>query len=177
MAFCTQCGAKVEDGSKFCTACGAPVEGGTPMAQAADSSQKQEKGKDGNSKSFEKFIAYTDTTANYRAEDISANRYVSILAYLHILVLIPLVAMKESPFTQYHAKVGLNLLLLHLAAEVAGSIVGSIVGWIPVIGWLVSLAFGLLNLVLWCINIFGIVSAVQGKARELTILESFKIIK
>ncbi len=175
MAFCNQCGAKVEDGSKFCTACGAPVDQGSTPVQASDSSQKQQKGS--NASSFEKFIAYTDTTANYRAEDITANRYVSILAYLHILVLIPLLAMKESPFTQYHAKVGLNLLLLHLAAEVAGSIVTSLVGWIPVIGWIVGVAIGLLNFVLWCVNIFGIVSAVQGKARELTVLESFKVIK
>jgi len=177
MAFCNQCGARVEDGSKFCSSCGAPVDLGSAPAQAAASSQKQNQQKQGGSTSFEKFIAYTDTTANYKAEDINANRYVSILSYLHILVLIPLLAMKESPFTQYHAKVGLNLLLLHLAAEVAGSIVTSLVGWIPVIGWLVGIAFGLLNFVLWCVNIFGIVSAVQGKARELTILESFKIIK
>ena len=177
MAFCNQCGAKVEDGSKFCTACGAPVDQGSSAAQTPGSSQKQNQQKQGGSASFEKFIAFTDTTAGYKAEDIDANRYVSILSYLHILVLIPLLAMKESPFTQYHAKVGLNLLLLHLAAEVAGSIVTSLVGWIPVIGWLVGIAFGLLNFVLWCVNIFGIVSAVQGKARELTILESFKIIK
>lgn len=176
MAFCNQCGAKVEDGSKFCTACGAPVDAGSAPAQNSASSQNQQK-TNGAGGGFDKFIAYTDTTANYRAEDINANRYVSILAYLHILVLIPLVAMKESPFTQYHAKVGLNLLLLHLAAEVAGSIVTSLVGWIPVIGWIIGIAFGLLNFVLWCVNIFGIVSAVQGKARELTILEAFKIIK
>ncbi len=176
MAFCNQCGAKVEDGSKFCVSCGAPIDGGSAPAQTTASSQKQNQ-QQGSKNNFEKFIAYTDTTASYKAEDINANRYVSILAYLHILVLIPLVAMKESPFTQYHAKVGLNLLLLHLAAEVAGSIVTSLVGWIPVIGWIIGIAFGLLNFVLWCVNIFGIVSAVQGKARELTILESFKIIK
>ena len=177
MAFCNQCGARVEDGSKFCSSCGAPVDSGSTSTQASASSQNQNQKKQGGSTSFETFIAYSDTTAKYQPQDIDANRYVSILAYLHILVLIPLLAMKESPFTQYHAKVGLNLLLLHLAAEVAGSIVTSLVGWIPVIGWIVGIAFGLLNFVLWCVNIFGIVSAVQGKARELTILEAFKIIK
>ena len=177
MAFCNQCGTKIEDGSKFCTNCGAPVDAGSNPAQTAQSSQKQNQQNGSTGSSFEKFMAYTDTTANYRAEDIDANRYVSILAYLHILVLIPLVAMKESPFTQYHAKVGLNLLLLHLAAEVTGSIVTSLIGWIPIIGWIVGIAFGLLNFVLWCVNIFGIVSAVRGKARELTVLESLKIIK
>ncbi|MGM9625634.1 MAG: hypothetical protein ACI3XM_07990, partial [Eubacteriales bacterium] len=88
-----------------------------------------------------------------------------------------LIGMRESPFTQYHAKIGLNLLLWHLAAEIGGKILSAVVGWIPVIGWLVSLAVALLNLALWAINVFGIVAAAQGKARELEIFAPFKIIK
>ena len=100
-----------------------------------------------------------------------------MLSYLHILVLVPLVAVKESPFAQYHAKLGLNLLLWHLVAEIGGGIINNILGWIPVVGGLVALLVSLINIALWCINVFGIVSAAQGKARELTILEPFKIIK
>ena len=176
MAFCNQCGTKNEEGAKFCTSCGAPMD--NTAAQASTPAQANgKKSAGGESGGFAKFLAYTDTTANFKKEDIDANKLVSILSYLHILVIVPLLAMKESPFAQYHAKVGLNLLLWHLVAEVGGGILTSIIGWIPVIGWLVSLALALINLALWCINIFGIVSAVQGKARELTFLESFKIIK
>ncbi len=174
MAFCNQCGTKVEDGSKFCTSCGAPIDRGSAAASASSQNRGRQKNSGG---SVESFLAFTDTTAKYNADDVEANRYVSVLSYLHILVLIPLLTMKESPFTQYHAKVGLNLLILHLVAEIAGSVLNSLIGWIPVVGWLVGIAFGLLNAVLWGVSIFGIVSAVKGRARELTALESLKFIK
>lgn len=177
MAFCNQCGTKVEDGAKFCTSCGAPIDQAAAESKAPAAQQNTQQNTNANSNGFSKYFAFSDTTANYKNEDINANKFVSILSYIHILVIVPLIGMKESPFAQYHAKVGLNLLLWHLVAEVGGGIVNSLVGWIPVIGWLVSIVIGLINLALWCINIFGIVSAVQGKARELTILEPFKIIK
>ncbi|MBO5670186.1 MAG: zinc-ribbon domain-containing protein, partial [Clostridia bacterium] len=108
MAFCTQCGTQVEAGAKFCIACGAKIEGGSaPQAPVQGQNNEQKKTEGG----FEKYLAYTDTTASYKPEDIDANKIVAILSYLHILVIVPLVGMKESPFAQYHAKLGLNLLL------------------------------------------------------------------
>ena len=176
MAFCNQCGKNVENGSRFCSSCGAPID--RAAAQMAANTRKHGQGSGHKSnRSYEQYIAYSDTTAKYRAEDIEANRYVSILAYLHILVVVPLFAMKESPFAQYHARVGLNLLVLHLIAEVAGGVLHSLIGWIPVVGWIVGIVFGLLNAVLWGISIFGIVAAAKGKARELTVFEPFKIFK
>lgn len=177
MAFCNQCGTKNEEGAKFCTSCGAPMDNTAAQTSTPVSEQANSKQSGGEASGFAKYFAYTDTTANFKKEDIDANKIVSILSYIHILVIVPLLAMKESPFAQYHAKVGLNLLLWHLVAEVGGSILTGVIGWIPVIGWLVSIAVGLVNFALWCINIFGIVSAAQGKARELTFLESFMIIK
>lgn len=173
MAFCNQCGSQVEDGSRFCSSCGAPID----RAAVRTNGQGQNRQSSRTGGRVERFITYSDTTAKYRAEDIEANRYVSILSYLHILVLVPLFAMKESPFTQYHARVGLNLLILHLIAEIAGAMLHSLIGWIPVVGWIVGIVFGLLNAVLWGISIFGIAAAAQGKARELTAFEPFKLLK
>ena len=173
MAFCNQCGSKVEDGSRFCTSCGAPVDR-VGSAGGASSQNRQTRGR---KPGLEKYISYIDTTAKFKKEDTETNCEVSILAYLHILVLVPWLAAKESPFAQYHAKVGLNLLILHLIAEIGGSVLESLLGWVPVVGWIVGIVFGLLNAVLWGINIFGIISAAQGKARELTVLSSLKFIK
>ena len=175
MAFCNQCGTQIEDGSKFCTACGAPVDRSAAASGGASSQNRRKRSS--TNRNLEQFIAYNDTTAQFKAQDIEANRYVSILAYLHILVIVPWFGVKESPFAQYHAKVGLNLLILHLIAEIAGSVLHSLIGWIPVVGWIVGVAFGLLNAVLWGISIFGIVAAAQGKARALTIMDSFKLIR
>ena len=144
---------------------------------AANTRRDGKGGQRKSSHSYEQYIAYSDTTAKYKAEDIDANRYVSILAYLHILVVVPLFGMKESAFTQYHARIGLNLLVFHLIAEIAGAVLHSLIGWIPVVGWIVGIVFGLLNAVLWGISIFGIVSAAKGKARELTAFEPFKLFK
>lgn len=177
MAFCNQCGTKNEDGAKFCTSCGAPMDTAAAQASAPAAGKANGQASGGEANGFAKYFAYTDTTASFKKEDIDANKIVSILSYIHILVIVPLLAMKESPFAQYHAKVGLNLLLWHLVAEVGGGILNSVVGWIPVVGWLVGIAVGLVNIALWCINVFGIVAAAQGKARELTFLEPFKIIK
>lgn len=182
MAFCSQCGTRVEDDAKFCNACGAKIDQGNSVvaptaAHTGNTENRQGTENTEKKSSYEKYFAYSDTTASYNETDREQNRLVAVLSYLHILVLVPLLAMKESPFTQYHAKLGLNLLLWHLAAEIIGGIVTSVLGWIPVVGWLISLLFGLLNLALWAINVFGIVSAAQGKARELEILAPFKIIK
>ena len=182
MAFCNQCGKELDEGARFCTACGAPVDGGaknsstenTPAPAAMGEKKSENKSTGG---SFSKYFAYRDTTASYNKTDVEQNRLVSVLAYLHILVLVPFFGMKESPFAQYHAKLGLNLLIWHLVAQVGGSIITSVLGWIPVIGTLLNLAFGLLNLVLWAVAVFGIVSAAQGKARELIILEPLKFLR
>ncbi len=182
MAFCNQCGTKVEDGAQFCTSCGAKIDQGNPVVAptATESGNKENKEnteKKSSGTSFEKFIAYTDTTASYAQTDIEQNRLVSVLSYISILVLVPLLGMKESPFAQYHAKVGLNLFIWHIVVQVISKIVIGVVGWIPVIGWIISLAFDIVYLALWAINIFGIVSAAQGKARELEIIAPFKVIK
>ena len=176
MAFCNQCGKNVENGSRFCSSCGAPIDR-TAAQMAARTRRNGQSGGSKSGRNYERYIAYSDTTAKYKQEDIEANRYVSILAYLHILVVVPLFGMKESAFTQYHAGIGLNLLIYHLIAEIAGAVLHSLIGWIPVVGWIVGIVFGLLNAVLWGISIFGIVSAAKGKARELTAFEPFKLIK
>ena len=177
MAYCKQCGAEIDNNSKFCISCGTAIEEDAAAVQTTETSQNPNPETTDSTGSLKKLLAYTDTTGNYDADDVSTNRYLSAMSYLHILVLVPLMAMKDSPFAQYHAKVGLNLLLMHLAVETAETIMYSLVGWIPVIGWVVSFAFGLLNLALWCVNIFGIVSAVKGRARELSVLDPVKPLK
>ncbi len=177
MAFCNQCGTKVEDGAQFCTACGAKIDAGDPVIAPTAENTNTENKQQANKTSWEKFIAFTDTTANYNQTDIEQNRLVAILSYISILVLVPLLGMKESPFAQYHAKVGLNLFIWHIIVKLASSVIVGIIGWIPVVGWLIGLVFDLIYLALWCINVFGIVSAAQGKARELEIIAPFKFIR
>lgn len=71
--------------------------------------------------------------------DIQENKVIAALSYLGILVLIPLLAKKDSKFAQFHAKQGVVLLIAF--------VVGWTIFWIPVIGWLLWLAVVLADVV------------------------------
>lgn len=95
-------------------------------------------------------------------KDIDENKLMAVLGYLGILLLIPLLAKKDSPYAQFHAKQGLVLLI-------AGIIVG-VVAVIPVLGWIISLLGYLGYIILW---IMGIVNAISGKMNELPLIGKF----
>ena len=59
-------------------------------------------------------------------------------------------------------------------ADILVGIVSGILLWIPVIGWLISV---LLSIALLVFMILGIVNAAQGKAKELPLIGSIKIIQ
>ncbi len=98
----------------------------------------------------------------YDSNDIQENKVIAALSYLGILVLVPLLAKKDSPFCQFHAKQGLVLLISWV-------IIG-FVAVIPILGWIVSI-FG--SLFLFVLFILGIVNALGGQAKELPIIGQF----
>ncbi len=159
MAFCGNCGTKVEDGKKFCPTCGAPMEAtGAQPQQTPPQASAQEKLANLNNPA--------DTTARFDPADIEANKIMAVLAY--ILFLIPLLAAKESPYAKFHTNQGLLVFL----AAIAVSFVGGI---IPILGWFVILPVGCI--VVAVIGIIGIINAWTGKAKELPIIGKIQIIK
>ena len=175
MAFCNQCGRQAEEGSVFCSYCGAPLD---PALRTVGKKPKKTARAEKTWNSFRGVLfRYSDTTFEYKEADREQNRYISLVSYLSVLVLVPLVSMKESPFTQYHANVGLNLLIWEFLFELLGLIIRAFLGWIPVLGILLEILAWLIRAVFAAISVFGIVSAVKGKARELQILRPFKIMK
>ena len=162
MAFCGNCGTKVEDGKKFCPECGTVMEAKAPQ-QAQPQVQYQQpmqaqtapNAKDG-----------ADYTAPFAPADIEANKIMAVLAY--ILFLIPLLAAKESPYAKYHTNQGLLVCL----AAIAVSIVGSI---IPILGWFIILPIG--SVIVAVLGIIGIINAWKGTAKDLPIIGKIRIIK
>jgi uncharacterized membrane protein len=82
------------------------------------------------------------------SKDIEENKVFAAIAYLGILCLVPLLAKKDSPFAQFHAKQGLVLLVIQ--------IVGWVIFWIPVIGWI-------LLIVVYAVALVGLIQALMGK--------------
>ncbi len=116
----------------------------------------------------------TDRTAEFEKEDAQQNKVMGILAYIGILVLVPIFAAKDSKFARFHANQGLVLAIFEVASYLVFNVILSMVkyvGWVfGLIGWIISV--GLLVLA-----VLGIVAAARGQAKELPIVGQIKILK
>ena len=161
MAFCSKCGTKIGDGAKFCPSCGTPA-----TATAAEPQQQQ----------FQQPLQPVFASIN-EAQDAEQNKAMGVLAYLGILVLIPIFAAKDSPFARYHANQGLILCIAAILYGVAYSILSAIV---LAISWrlyfLVSI-IGLIGIGFAVLAVIGIVNAVNGKMKELPLIGKYKLLK
>lgn len=158
MAFCTQCGQQIPDGSANCPSCGAPQN---------------------NTQNFVNNFANTaNTTSQFDPADIQNNKVMAVLAYIGILFLIPLLAAPDSKFARYHTNQGLVLFIAQAILVVALGILGAILALIPIVGAIVivilSLAISVVSLVFM---ILGIVNAANGTAKELPLIGGIKILK
>ena len=170
MAFCGNCGTKVEDGKKFCPECGAVMEAQQiPRRQAKPQTQAQQQHQSAppqkaqpapNTKSG------ADYTAQFDPTDIEANKMMALLSY--IIFFIPLLAARESRYAMFHANQGLILFLAGIVVSIAGSI-------IPILGWFVILPVGCI--IVAVLGIMGIINAWKGVAKDLPIIGKMRIIK
>jgi uncharacterized membrane protein len=184
MAFCPNCGTKLEDGKRFCTNCGTQIE--APAAPAAPSfddgpvqaapapeyeaqaaPQQQPAPAPAPAEDLGSKVAQLnetpDTTSSFDTDDVNNNKGMSILAYLGILVLIPIFARKDSPFARYHSNQGLILLICWVIVAILRRI------W-----WLLGTVGGLIGFILM---IIGIVNAANGRAKELPLVGKFRLLK
>lgn len=81
-------------------------------------------------------------------KDIEANKNVAALSYAWILFLVPLLTKRHSKFAQFHAKQGLVLFVIELAA--------SLLYIFPVFGQLLMLA-------IIVVSVMGIVKTLNGE--------------
>jgi len=165
MSYCTKCGAQLDENAKFCSSCGVQVNAGENNEQ-----QQNTKAND----FVNSFTDTKDTTSEYTQEDITKNKGMGVLAYFSLLVLIPIFAAKDSKFARFHANQGLLLLIGSIAISLINEIIGIFNIWI--LGTVLSIAFGLIDLLIFVLMIIGIVNAAQGKAKELPIVGKFRIL-
>jgi len=168
MAFCRGCGAPLDENAKFCAYCGTKTTDSFRDSAKRAADDFAEKMKD--------FSNTTDTSAEYDSADIKNNTAYAVLAYLGILVLVPIFAAKESRYARFHANQGLILVIFEAAWSVITSMVTAalaIIGIFPLFAFLLNLA----NIAFLVLMILGIVNAATGKARELPIIGKIRILK
>lgn len=126
---------------------------------------------------MQNFNNTNETTAEFDPQDIQNNKVMAILAYLGILVLIPLFAAKESKFARYHTNQGLVLCIAEIAYGITYGVLSSIILAISWRLYFITSIIGLVSLVFLVILVIGIMNAANGRAKELPIIGKFKILK
>lgn len=115
-----------------------------------------------------------DETANFSQQDIMQNKGISVLSYLSILVLVPLLSNRGSAFVKFHANQGLILFII----AIANGVIGTVLSFIPIPGvglirWAITSILGLFTFIL---AIMGIVYSAQGRAIRLPIIGNIQIV-
>ena len=113
----------------------------------------------------------------YDSADIEQNKVMAVLAYLGPLVLVPILAAKDSKFAKFHANQGLVLFICSIVYCIALFFIGFILYSISdYLGIFVHI-LRLLNIAFLVLAILGIVNAINGQAKELPIIGKIQLLK
>ena len=109
--------------------------------------------------------------------DVQENKSMAVIAY--ILFFVPLITSshKKSPFVLYHTNQGTVLFIACLIWSFVFNIVSRTINLIPLVGWIISMVLGFLNIVFLVLVVIGIMNALNGKAKPLPLIGDFQIIK
>lgn len=133
-----------------------------PVAEAAPEEAAPEDAPAAESTAAEPSVA-EPAASEIDPEDVSSNKLMGILAYLGILVFIPLLAAKNSKFARFHVNQGLILLICSVVSWFVGRLS-------PTVAWV-------LNAVIFVLAIIGIVNVVKGVTKKLPLIGNIRIIQ
>jgi Predicted membrane protein len=123
-------------------------------------------------------MKFIDRTNEFDSADIEQSKVVSALSYFGILFFLPLIAAPNSKFGKYHANQALVFFLAVAALNIVLQILSTILLFIPILGWIISaLLRGVVNLGVFILFIYQLVNTFGGKAMEIPVINTIKIIK
>jgi uncharacterized membrane protein len=113
----------------------------------------------------------------YESADIEQNKVMAVLAYLGPLVLVPILAAKDSKFAKFHANQGLVLFICSIVYWIALMFISFVLYSISdYLGIFVHI-LRLLNIAFLVLAILGIVNAINGQAKELPVIGKIQLLK
>ena len=93
------------------------------------------------------------------------NKLMGILAYLGVLVLIPLLAVKDSKFVKFHVNQGLILLICSVVVYFVGRILPDL-----------SLLVKILDVAILVLAVIGIYNVIKGETKKLPLIGNIRIL-
>ena len=156
MRYCVKCGRQVEDSMNFCPSCGAQI----PKEETHHTYEY------GNGQ----YTQNQTEQRNFREQTVKeegTDRVLAVLAYLGLLVFVPILSGSKSEFVRFHANQGLVLFICSVLWNALDWILSRFV-WFMDVG-IISLGdlLGIVNLALVVLAIIGIVNACKRKKEEL----------
>ena len=164
MAYCRNCGKEIDESAKFCSYCGTATDVNANTNKSFNLGEK-----------FQEFNNTKDHTEEFEAEDIENNKIIALFAYFGLLILIPIFATPNSRYAKFHVSQGINLIVVSLAYSAISSALVAAFSWLPVVCTLIDISVSLAGLLIVVLVVLGIYNAVNGKAKELPIIGSWKI--
>lgn len=118
-----------------------------------------------------------DNTGNSNQNDQSNTILFSILSYIGILWLIPLLVEKNDKVVRFHVNQGIVLFIFDIIGSIAVGILSAIFVFIPVISFLGDVIASLFGILCFVLMIIGIVNAANKSEKPLPIIGKFQILK
>lgn len=101
----------------------------------------------------------------------------SILSYIGILWLIPLLVEKNDKVVRFHVNQGIVLFIFDIIGSIAVGILSAIFVFIPVISFLGVVIASLFGILCFVLMIIGIVNAANKSEKPLPIIGKFQVLK
>lgn len=154
MKFCPNCHLSYDDTANVCGQCGGPLQM-IPQQFSGYSAAADP----------------TDHTAEFNPQDISENKVFAMLPYLmsFIGVIIALLAAPSSPYTMFHVRQGLKILVTEILLGLCAGILAFTI--------IVPLAAVICILILAVIEIICFFRVCKGEAKEPPIIKNLPFLK
>lgn len=118
-----------------------------------------------------------DRTTEFNRKDIEENKGIAAFAYFGISFIMPLWGASDSPFARFHANQGMVLALNELIVCILILVSHILVALSPLFRYIRTILWFALVFAIIFYSIYGTINAMRGKAKELPLIGSMKIIR